>query len=575
MFLLASDFDRTFYINNFDFKKNVESLTDFMKDNLFVIVTGRSYQDYMNITKNYVPVNYLVLNHGATILKDDEVIRSVSINNDTKEKLKEIFDFNNLEYFATKDKLSRVSINEENLSKINITMQDNLVAKKAVDYINSNFKDIKAYILFHKNQFEIVSTKANKRYALEYISKKEQINRNNVYTVGDGYTDIEMIKYYNGYSVKDAVDDLKKVSVSTVNSVSEIISFLNVEITKERTTDSLIKFINECYNHNHYFEKYVSKIYSNISSDKNHIVIKKDNEIIGCALIIPNKIYVDDDCLDILTVGSICVKEKYRGKGYLKILLGAIKEEEKNYDLSVLSGDINRYLKYGYYPSILNLYKVNSKKRDDISFKSISDDYIGKCLNMYNENIHSIRDKNSFKDILKQWKCESYLIFQNNSFIGYLIYNTKQDYINEIKTTNLIDTVESFGIFKNRNYINLCILNNDYSYNSVISDLETSKMYNRKLYSINNIKKVIRICLNHKMKYDKLVSGTMSIKVQDEIIRITVQDNIVLIDNDTKYDIELSYEQFINLLLNKKMTRDKLFSSWFYLDLDMYNNDLV
>ena len=61
MFLLASDFDRTFYINNYDFKKNVEALTNFMKDNLFVIVTGRSYQDYMNITKNIRTYSCLII----------------------------------------------------------------------------------------------------------------------------------------------------------------------------------------------------------------------------------------------------------------------------------------------------------------------------------------------------------------------------------------------------------------------------------------------------------------------------------------------------------------------------------
>ena len=48
MFLLASDFDKTFYINNFDFKKNVEALKTFRRNNIFAIVTGRSYQDYIN-----------------------------------------------------------------------------------------------------------------------------------------------------------------------------------------------------------------------------------------------------------------------------------------------------------------------------------------------------------------------------------------------------------------------------------------------------------------------------------------------------------------------------------------------
>ena len=575
MFLLASDFDRTFYINNYDFKKNVDALGGFMKDNLFVIVTGRSYQDYMNITKNYVPVNYLVLNHGATVLKDDKVIRSVCIDNKVKDELKKLFDFDNIEYFATKDKLSRVSIDENDLSKINISMKDNLVAKKAVEYINSHFKDIKAYVLFHKNQFEIVSSKANKCYALEYIGSIEDIDRNNIYTVGDGYTDIEMVKYYNGYCVNDAVDDLKKVAVSTVGSVSEIIDFLSIDIKKEEVTDELVRFINACYQHNHYFEKYMSKIYGKNSNDKNHLVIRNNNEIIGCALIVPNKIYFDNDYLDILTVGSICVKEEYRHKGYLKILMGAIKDEEKKYDLSILSGDKLRYSKYGYYPNILSLYKINSKKHDNIIFKEINDDYIDECLNMYNNGIHSIRTKDNFKDILKQWKCESYYTYQDNSFIGYLIYNTKQDYISEIKSSNIKEVIESFGIFKERNYISLSVLNNDYSMNNIVSNLELSKMYSKKLYSINNIEKVIKVCLDYKLKCIDLVNGSISIKINEKIIRITVDSNNVVVDSDTKYDIELDYEQFMNIILNKKLTRNNLLSSWFYLDIDMYNNDLV
>ena len=574
MFLLASDFDRTFYINNYDFKKNVEAVKRFRnKNNKFVITTGRSYQDYMNITKNFVPTDYLILNHGATILKDDEVIKSTSISDSSLEKIRKLFDFNNLEYFATKDKESRVSINENNLSKINITMRDNLVVKKAVDYINKNFTDIKAYILFHKNQFEIISSKTDKLEALKYISEIENIDRVNIYTVGDSYTDINMIKYYNGYAMKNSVSDLLDIAPSIVDSVSEIIDFFYFYITKEVHDKNLVNFINECYNYNHYFEKYMSKIYGKKTLDKNHIVIKKNNEIIACALVEPNKLYIDDNTLDILTIGSICVDEKYRKKGYLKILISAIKEEESKYDLSVLSGDTKLYSKYGYYPNIINLYKVNAKKHDNIEFRSITDNHIDDCLNIYNKKIHSNRTIYNFKDILSQWKSESYFIYKDNIFIGYLIYNTKQDYISEIKCTDIKDVIEQFSIFKNREYINLNILNNDYD-NYIKDDLEGTKMYSRHLYSINNIEKVINVCLNHKLKHNELEKGSISIKVSDNIYKITVSDK-AYITSDTKYDFELDKEQFMNLLLNKKMIKDKLLSSWFYLDIDMYNNDLV
>ena len=383
-----------------------------------------------------------------------------------------------------------------------------------------------------------------------------------------------MVKYYKGFAIKNSVDDLVKVAVSVVDSVSDIIDFLDVDISIEHVSKEITQFINECYNYNHYFEKYMAKIYDNNSNDKNHIVIRKNNEIIAISLVHPNKLYIGDNILDILEVGSICIKEEYRGKGYLKLLFGSIKEEEKKYDLSVLSGDINRYSSYGYYPNILNLYKIKSKSHSNITFKSINDDYIMDSLDLYNKGIHANRTAYNFKDILVQWKCDSYYIFKDDKYIGYLIYNTKQDYINEIKCSCLLDVIESFGIFKNREYINLSVLNNDYDTLSIVSNMEVSKMYNRELYSISNIKKVITVCLNNKLKYEELVEGSISIKVDNEIIRITVGDKVT-VDNDNKYDIELTRDQFMNLLLNKKMTRNNIFSSWFYLDLDIYNNDLV
>ena len=254
--------------------------------------------------------------------------------------------------------------------------------------------------------------------------------------------------------------------------------------------------------------------------------------------------------------------------------MGIIKAEEKKYDLSVLSGDANMYSYFGYYPNILNLYKINSKKHDNITFKNIDDDYIMDSLDMYNKGVHSNRTVHNFKDILMQWKCNSYYIFKDNKYIGYLIYNTKQDYINEIKTSDLIDVVETFGIFKNREYVNLSILNNDYDTINILKDLELSKMYNRKLYSINNIERVINVCLNYKLKYKELVNGSISIKIANKIIKISVYDKAV-VETDTKYDIELNKEQFMNILLNKKLSSNKLFASWFYLDLDIYHNDLV
>ena len=573
MFLLASDFDRTFYINNYDFKCNLKLLPEFMKSNVFAIVTGRSYDDYMNVTKNCIPVNYLIINHGATILKDDIVINSTPISNKTVTKLKKIFNFDDLEYFACKDKFSRVDIDTKDLSKINITMQDNLVAKKAVDYINQYFDDIKAYILFHKNQLEIVSAMANKRNAVKYIANLENINRYNIYTVGDGYTDFEMIKDYNGYCMSDCVSELKNVAIKSVDSVGDIINYLTINVSLESVSKELTQFVNDCFGYKNYFEKYMGKIYKDYNS-KNHIVIRKDNQIIATALIVPNKIYLDDYKLNVLTIGSICVKREYRKQGYFKMLMGLIKDKSKDYDLSILSGDLKRYRKYNFYPNLLNLYRISAKE-SNIDFKKIDNTKIDDCINLYNKRkVHAIRNKSQFIDICAQWKGEAYYIYKDNLFIGYIIFNTKKDYVSEINGSNIIESLESFAKFKKREYINVSFLSNDYDNLSNFKDLKVSRTYNRQLYFINDIKRVIEVCLKYKAQYFELAKGSVSIKIDDCIIRITVLNNIT-VEEDDKYDIELTYEQAIELFLNKKMSRNKLLSSWFPIDLDIYNNDLV
>ena len=50
--LLVSDYDQTFYLDDFDIEKNKKAVTKFKsKKNIFVIATGRSYYDFYNKQK--------------------------------------------------------------------------------------------------------------------------------------------------------------------------------------------------------------------------------------------------------------------------------------------------------------------------------------------------------------------------------------------------------------------------------------------------------------------------------------------------------------------------------------------
>ena len=74
------------------------------------------------------------------------------------------------------------------------------------------------------NAVEIISNKTCKSYAIEEIAQIENINQEEIFTIGDGYSDIEMIKNYNGYCMEESVPELLKIcSWKIIKSVSELI----------------------------------------------------------------------------------------------------------------------------------------------------------------------------------------------------------------------------------------------------------------------------------------------------------------------------------------------------------------
>ena len=78
-----------------------------------------------------------------------------------------------------------------------------------------------------RTAIEIVSNFANKKNAILKVMKLENINKNNVYTIGDGDTDYEMLSYFNGYIMENSSNSLQKLKLPRVKSVSELIEIIN------------------------------------------------------------------------------------------------------------------------------------------------------------------------------------------------------------------------------------------------------------------------------------------------------------------------------------------------------------
>ena len=224
--MFVSDYDQTFYINDIDIEKNKKAVSEFEeKGNLFIIATGRSYLDFKNKAEAYnISYNYVILNHGATIIdNNDNIIYNCTIDNAIINKIKtEINIKKAVRFFCCSALESRVDINHKDLTKIHIkyntkeeAIEINKILNKYSQYINSYYVS--------DNSIEIISNKTNKSHAISLLKQKINIDDKNIYTIGDGFSDIEMVKDFNGYCMENSVEELKKVAIKKYKSVSELI----------------------------------------------------------------------------------------------------------------------------------------------------------------------------------------------------------------------------------------------------------------------------------------------------------------------------------------------------------------
>ena len=227
--ILISDYDGTFYQNDIDIKKNIDKVNEFRTlDNLFVLATGRSYVDLkQKIDKYEIPYDYLILNHGALLLsKDLEIIKVFTLDKELVDSI--------LEYANNKDIYDVILISAfdknvtdtSNIVKIMLKLYNYDKALEVKNYIDKSYPNIGSYLARDEEHYlvEVVSCKASKSFMIEKILDKEKIVKKNVYTIGDGINDIDMIRDYNGYRVSNSCKELVSVTDRVIDNVSDLIS---------------------------------------------------------------------------------------------------------------------------------------------------------------------------------------------------------------------------------------------------------------------------------------------------------------------------------------------------------------
>lgn len=256
MNLFISDFDGTFkkkmYYNLEKNKEAVSSWTN--KGNEFGIATGRSVNSIKDkLIENKVPYKYIIGNNGGIVVENGETIfvayiesgiieeilstipkgsifESKSDGKETKFKIKKrnlrkiklLVIFIVVSFF--KKEKNKKEIKNKEIVQISVAFNTKDEAKKYDEYINSRFGN---YVTSYQNDVvvDIIKKGISKATGIEEINKNQF---ENIFTIGDNFNDISMLKKYDSFAMDNGELEVQKSAKRVVGSVSEAIEYINM-----------------------------------------------------------------------------------------------------------------------------------------------------------------------------------------------------------------------------------------------------------------------------------------------------------------------------------------------------------
>ena len=209
MNLLVSDFDGTFFDNNY--KNNIKFIKKTHNID-FVIATGRNFSSLKQDLK--IKCKYYICNDGGYVLDSNyNLLYKNTINPKT---IKIIYDrIKKLEYdeyfFDNIKCISKNILN--NVNKVSIKIKGN-IPNNDIKYLIDGLTDVYAYV--STNWININSIESKKSKAIDFILNLNKYDK--IYVIGNDINDVDMIKKYNGYFI----DKKENSKFNILNSFLEL-----------------------------------------------------------------------------------------------------------------------------------------------------------------------------------------------------------------------------------------------------------------------------------------------------------------------------------------------------------------
>ncbi|MGN8799397.1 HAD family hydrolase [Candidatus Merdisoma sp. HCP28S3_D10] len=233
--LLASDFDRTYYVNSQITKENIQAVRTWRQQgNLFLIATGREEIILREKLEEWgAEADYLICNNGARIVSwDGRVLYEKTM--DTAEVL-QITDYLLEQYGIPVDVTCKgfrkqvITENEQedilyhgigetimqeefqrvcrDTLQVHVRFHDSNKTLEAAEQINARYPGAEAFA--NENNADIVSRGLGKEEGIAILAKAIGFT-GSITAIGDSYNDLGMLRRYQGCTLKGANEAIRR-----------------------------------------------------------------------------------------------------------------------------------------------------------------------------------------------------------------------------------------------------------------------------------------------------------------------------------------------------------------------------
>ena len=352
-----------------------------------------------------------------------------------------------------------------------------------------------------------------------------------------------------------------------------------IETAERKDFEELLKFENKTFKIK--FENKVPKVYAFSESTDIHGVFRDKGKIVGGICILPGTFIMGEEKLITAGIGSVAVAKSHRDRGIMKELMQYAEKKSLEYgaDVGYLSGYRFRYERFGYVPAgVKYVFEVSDhfvsrcKTSESFSFSPIEKKEDFEKADEFQKSLSARhgREREKLPQILSTWHSKAFLVEnKEKNAVGYLIYKPSEKAVTELVLSDdskARDVLVCFARFKRLKRIFARVYDFQRGLLKVLFSFgEHYRIETTGSLKIFNFKNFIEKMLRFRATLSPIQSGSVVLKIGDEVLKITVDgQNVSVCDSDEKPELTFSKGEATVFLTRPEggFTENAVFNSW-------------